>query len=54
VLGAVADALGRLAVVLGRPDDAEAHFREAVEVHGRLGAPFLLARTELALSTLLG
>ena len=54
VLGAVADMLGRLAVVLGRRDAAEAHFREAIEVHERFRAPFLLARTELALGELLG
>jgi Tfp pilus assembly protein PilF len=46
-LGAVARALGRLAALLGRDDAAEAHFRHALEIHNRMGAPYWTARTQL-------
>jgi tetratricopeptide (TPR) repeat protein len=45
--GAVTHYLGVLATVLGRYDDAGAHFADALAVHERLRAPFHLARTEL-------
>jgi hypothetical protein len=40
--------LGRLATVLDRYDDADAHFRPATETHQRLRAPYLLASTRIA------
>ncbi len=52
-LPCVAHALGRLATVLGRHEDAEAHFAEALVVHQRLRAPFFIAETELAWGRLL-
>jgi hypothetical protein len=42
----VASALGALAQVLGRTDDAERHLTAAVELAGRIDAPGLLARAE--------
>jgi hypothetical protein len=39
------DALGRLATLLRRFDDAEVHFRAAAEFHEGLGARYLLADT---------
>ena len=45
--GALARSLGRLAHLLGRPDPAEAHFRTALSVNRRLGAPYWTARTQL-------
>jgi len=53
VAGSVARPLGRLATVLGRYDDAEAHFRLALELHTRLQAPYWTARTELDWANLL-
>jgi tetratricopeptide (TPR) repeat protein len=46
-LGAFSHHLGRLATTLERFSDAEAHFRDAVSTHGRLGAPGWVARTRL-------
>jgi DNA-binding SARP family transcriptional activator len=46
-LGDVALALGQLAGVLGRWDDAERHFTAALATHRRLGAAPLVARTRL-------
>jgi hypothetical protein len=45
--GAVALYLGMLASVLGRFDDAEPHFAEAMEIHERMRAPYWIARTQL-------
>lgn len=45
--GAIAHHLGRLTTVLGRFDEADAFFRQALEIHNRLGDPFHIARTEL-------
>ena len=45
--GAIAHYLGRLCTVLGRFDEADAYFREALEIHERLGDPFYISRTEL-------
>jgi len=45
--GAVALYLGMLATVLGRFDDADAHFAEAIDIHQRLQAPYWIARTQL-------
>jgi hypothetical protein len=53
LLPCVAHVLGRLATVLGRHHDAEAHFAEALVVHQRLRAPFFIAETELAWGRLL-
>jgi class 3 adenylate cyclase/tetratricopeptide (TPR) repeat protein len=47
VQGAVAHNLGTLARVLGRHEEAEAHFTQALEVHRRLAAPFYQALTQL-------
>ena len=44
--GPVARVLGRLAAVIGRPQDATRHFERAVELAERLGAPLLKARVE--------
>lgn len=52
-LGATDHYLGLLATVLGRFDDAEAHLARAEEIHARLEAPFLLARTHLAYGAML-
>jgi class 3 adenylate cyclase len=46
-------ALGRLATVLGRYDDADAHFRAAADTHQRLHAPYLLASTRIAWADML-
>ena len=45
--------LGRLATVLGRYDDADAHFRAAADTHQRLQAPYLLASTRIAWAEML-
>lgn len=44
-MGAVQHYLGGLAMLAGRPDDAERHYRAAVEHHGRVGAEPMLARS---------
>ena len=46
-LGSVARPLGLLAGALGRPEEADAHFVHALEVHEQLGATSLAARTTL-------
>ncbi len=51
--GAVAHHLGRLAQVMGRPEDADRHFAAAHELHTRLGSPPLVAITEAAWAGLL-
>ena len=45
--GAVARPMGRVAAMLGRDDDADHWFALALELHARLEAPYLIARTEL-------
>jgi len=52
-LGPVAYDLGLLATVLGRYDDADAHFAEAVEIHHRIGVRGMLAHTRLAWARML-
>jgi len=44
--GAVSFHLGRLTTVLGRSDDAEAHFAQALTMHERQCAPYWIARTQ--------
>lgn len=51
--GSVAHYLGRLAVVLGRPEQAAEHFRRALVMHERLRAPFFIASTQLEWGRLL-
>jgi hypothetical protein len=46
-LGSVARAVGMLAAELGRWEEADAHFAHALDVHERIGAPSLAARTTL-------
>ena len=45
--GAVARPMGRVAAMLGRHDDADRWFALALDLHTRLEAPYLIARTEL-------
>lgn len=45
--------LATLATVLGRFDDADAHFAEALQIHERVGAPFFVARTQMEWSWML-
>jgi tetratricopeptide (TPR) repeat protein len=45
--GAVAHYLGRLANLLGRHDEANAHFDRALGIHERIRAPFFVAQTQL-------
>ena len=45
--GAVARPMGRVAAMLGRHDDADRWFALALDLHTRLQAPYLIARTEL-------
>ncbi|HET7523632.1 MAG TPA: hypothetical protein VFJ79_05745 [Acidimicrobiales bacterium] len=40
--------LGLLSATLGRNDDAETYFAQAVATHERIGAPWLLATTQLS------
>ena len=51
--GAVSHQLGLLATVLGRDDQAEAYFLDALARHERLEAPFFIARTMLELARLI-
>lgn len=51
--GSVAHELGALATVLGRDDDAERHFAEALALHQLMDDPFHVARTQLGLAELL-
>ncbi|MGH9242763.1 MAG: hypothetical protein ACRD29_00245 [Acidimicrobiales bacterium] len=46
IRGSVHRHLGLVAAALGRDDQAAEHFASAVEVHERLGAPLLVARTQ--------
>jgi DNA-binding SARP family transcriptional activator/tetratricopeptide (TPR) repeat protein len=52
-IGAVAHTLGALAHVLGRHDDAEQWFSEALALHEALHAPFFIALTQAAWAALL-
>jgi tetratricopeptide (TPR) repeat protein len=45
-IGAVARYLGLLATAMEQWDDAERHFRDAIEIHERIGARTWLARTQ--------
>jgi len=47
VVGAVAHDLATLATILGRYDDADAHFTQALELHEKLQAHFFIAETKL-------
>ena len=49
----MARSLGCLAHRLGRPDEAEGHFRRALEVHERLQSPYWTAQTQLDFADLL-
>jgi tetratricopeptide (TPR) repeat protein len=51
--GSTAHALGQLATVLGRTDDAQRHFEEAVAMNERIGARPWLAQSAAALADLL-
>lgn len=51
--GAVAFYLGMLATILGRFDDAQSHFAEALAIHERLRAPYWIARTHLETARML-
>jgi tetratricopeptide (TPR) repeat protein len=52
-LGSGSRYLGLLATTLTRWDEAEGHFRAALEMHARLGARPLLARTQSAYAAML-
>jgi tetratricopeptide (TPR) repeat protein len=51
--GSVAHYLGRLANLLGKPEQATEHYRRALAVHERLRAPFFIASTQLEWGRLL-
>jgi DNA-binding CsgD family transcriptional regulator len=51
--GAVARYLGQLAAILGRWEEADQHFRDALAINARIGAPPLVARTQLAYARML-
>ena len=51
--GSLARSLGCLAHRLGRPDEAEGHFRGALDIHERLQSPYWTAQTQLDLADLL-
>jgi DNA-binding SARP family transcriptional activator/tetratricopeptide (TPR) repeat protein len=53
-LGSVSRYLGKLATMLGRSDDAAAHFERALEVNQALQAPVLVAHTQLDYAAALG
>ena len=50
--GAAARALGRLATLLGRYDDAERHLHDALAMHERIDAPYWIARNRIDLAEL--
>jgi tetratricopeptide (TPR) repeat protein len=52
-LGASARYLGQLAAVLSRWDDAETHFRRAIELDSRMSAPTWLAHSQFCYSRML-
>jgi hypothetical protein len=45
--GALARPIARLAALVGRPDEADELFREALDAHQRWPAPYWIARTQL-------
>jgi hypothetical protein len=51
--GKVSRLLAMLETVLGRYDDAEAHYRDAIEAHAVIGAHLLVARTQLPYARML-
>jgi predicted ATPase len=51
--GAVAHYLGRLGTLLGKHEEATAHFGRALSIHERLRAPFFIASTQLEWGRLL-
>jgi tetratricopeptide (TPR) repeat protein len=51
--GVVARPLARLAMMLGRDDEAEDHLRLALDIHQRIQAVFWIARTQLDYAELL-
>ena len=51
--GALSRVLGRLDALLGDRDSADRHFRNALELNTRLGAPFWITRTQIDYSGLL-
>jgi DNA-binding SARP family transcriptional activator len=51
--GSVSHYLGVLAACLGRLDDADAHFQQALDRNGRMGAWPLVARTQVAYARML-
>lgn len=53
ITGAVDHYLGRLADLLGRHDEATAHFGKALAIHERIRAPFFVAQTNLEWGRLL-
>jgi predicted ATPase/class 3 adenylate cyclase/DNA-binding CsgD family transcriptional regulator len=53
-LGSTSHYLGMLAALLGRRDDARAHFDTALQMHAQLESPPLTARTQLEYARLLG
>jgi len=53
-LGPTARVLGKLATALDRGGDATRHFERALEISERLGAPVLLAHTQLDYAAALG
>jgi len=52
-VGSAALALGELAAALGRHDDAERHFEQALRRNGELGARPWLERTQFAFAAML-
>ena len=52
-IGCLAEPVARLAVLLGRNEEAVDHFRRAVEANGRAGARFWTARSQLDLAEVL-
>ena len=53
ITGATARHLGRLATVLGEYSAADAHLRDALELHERIRAPYWIASTQLDWADLL-
>jgi ATP/maltotriose-dependent transcriptional regulator MalT len=51
--GPAAFHLGTLSALLGRDDDANAHFSQALELSRKLNSPYLIARTEIEWARLL-
>jgi tetratricopeptide (TPR) repeat protein len=51
--GSAALALGEMADALGRPDEAERHFEQALRQNRELGARHLLEQTQIAFAAML-